>query len=155
MRLSALSPLLIPAALVLLTVLGCEGPHEGPTLADARTIAQAKKRPVAPAPKTIDDVVKLGVPVYPGTVMAEGEGASSLTDGSFSRVYELKMFAPAKLDEVAANLIKALKNAANSGGTDYTRITAKTDMGDEIEFRLGPAADHSKTLVMAWVTQLK
>lgn len=110
------------------------------------------ERTLAPAPKTIEDVQKLGVPVFPGSVLAEGEAGSTVRTSSLGTTYSLKMYAPGEHGAVAKELKAKLKDSVRAGASDVQRITGRTESGDDIEIMLSPAADKTKTLVMAWVT---
>ena len=139
-------------------VWGCEpDSHATPTIdrGAIKTQSGAPDRPVAPVPKTADEVAALGIPVYPGSVIAEEADAATLTDQSFSRIYKVKMYAPAEYAIVLGTYTKGIKNSKLGGAQDFQKVKGETEKGDDIEVMLGPAADHKKTLVMAWLTQKK
>jgi|GEM_PF-6437945 len=105
------------------------------------------------APKTTDDVLKLGIPVYPGSVLADGDESSTVEVKSDYRTYKVKMYAPNDSATVIASYLGAIKGGSVSGAADLQKVTGQTASGDDIEIMLGPAADHAKTLVMVWLTQ--
>jgi hypothetical protein len=104
------------AVLAIFLAVGCD--PAGPS---TRTeFEQAAKqtgpdRKLPPAPKTIGEVENLGVPVYPGTTLAEGEAGSSLRTSSLGTTYTFKMYAPAEYGAVAKELKAKLKDSIRAG----------------------------------------
>lgn len=144
---------LIAAVALLAVLVGCDS--AGRTSRAEFEQASAKSDPqreLAPAPKTIEDVEKLGVPVFPGSVLAEGEAGSTVRTSSLGTTYSLKMYAPGEHGAVAKELKAKLKDSVRAGASDVQRITGRTESGDDIEIMLSPAADKTKTLMMVWVT---
>jgi len=143
-----------PLSIVAAVACGCDtGPE--PVKADqAQAYIKSKDRPAFPVPKTVVDVEKIGIPVFPGSVLGEGEN-SRVDDRSFHRTYFVKMYAPAVPSDVATYYFKGLKQSKKLGGAEEQQIIGQNAFGDEIDVRIGPAADKSKSLVMVWMSQAK
>lgn len=133
---------------------GCDTGPEAVKPEQARAYIQSKDRPAFPVPKTTADAEKIGIPVYPGSVLGEGEN-SRVDDRSFHRTYFVKMYAPAVPSEVATFYFKGLKQSKKLGGSEEQQIVGRSAGGDEIDVRIGPAADKTKSLVMVWMSQSK
>lgn len=136
---------------------GCDAPTATPNINGQGQTPHlpAKPKPAVPVPKSVADVEKLGVPVYPGAVLSEEADSATLDDRTFIRTYKVTMIAPAELPKVLQHYLQGVKDAKHGGIEDFQQVMGKTKDGDSLEVRLGPAADHKKTLIMAWVTQSK
>jgi len=117
---------------------------------------KAEPKPALPAPKTTAEVEKLGIPVYKGSVIDDRADSVTVDEREVSRTYKVTLYSPADFATVGSFYQGAIK-AANKTvlSDDQLRIDGKTPNGDEIEVMLGPASDHAKTLVLAWVKQNK
>ena len=146
-------------AILCLALPGCEsGTHVTPRFdGGSEPAKEDKKSEVAPkpVPKTTSDLQALGIPVFPGAVIADESNSSTLDEKVYSRTYKVKMYAPKDYATVLGAYMKAIKDVDRLGDSDFQKLKGKTEVGDEIEVMLGPAADHGKTLVMVWLTQEK
>lgn len=113
------------------------------------------QKDVAPVPKTIDDVLNLGIPVYPGSTLADGADSASLSELSFTRTYKVKMYVPANYTTVIGHYAKSLKKSQIGGASETQKVEGKTEKGDTAEVWIGPAAGKDRTLVMAYLIQAK
>lgn len=150
--------LVLLGAFAIFMVAGCDPEVQDPgalkPIPKPDQYAQAPK-PAVPVPKTTDDVLKLGIPVHPGSVIADEADSTTLDEKKYSRTYKVKMYAPSGYTDVIPTYMKGIVGGSLSGGGDGHRVSGHTKSGDEIEIMLGPAADHNKTLVMVWLTQKK
>ena len=93
---------------------------------------------------------------YPKSVFGDDAEHSRLDDyKSYARTYYVKMYAPADVPTVVGYLMKTVKDPRHQSGVEFEQIKARSKDGDDLDIRLGPASDHSKTLVMVWLTQSK
>lgn len=133
---------------------GCDEPAVGKTAPQA-PIAQQTDKPARPVPKTIEEVAKLGVPVFPGSSLSDGADHTRLDDRAYARVYFTKMYAPAEVAAVLGFYMKAVKDARRQGGVESEQVKGKSPDGADLDVRIAPAADHTKSLVMVWMTETK
>jgi hypothetical protein len=118
--------------------------------------AATKQEPPPLAPRTNDEIEKVGIPVYLGSSLDDKPESVTIDETSFRRVIKVKMFAPADTATVGAYFMAALKSARKSViGDNQLRIDGKSKDGDDVEFLLGPAADPKHTVVLAWLTHKK
>lgn len=134
--------------------LGCD--EEGPSATfPQKPLTPGTDKPARPVPKSIADVEGLGVPVFPGSQLGDGEDHTRLDDRAYARVYFTKMYAPASVPEVLGFYMKGVEGAKRQGGVDSEQVTGKNKDGADLDIRIGPASDHTKSLVMVWMTETK
>ena len=132
---------------------GCQDDNRA-SVAQANQYVHQKARPPLPIPKTPADAEKLGLPVYKGSVLSDNAADMTLEERKFSRVYALKLYAPAEVDAVAKFYQDSLRDAYRMGSPEQI-VKGRNPLGDEVEVMLGAASDHKKTVVLAWLTQPK
>ncbi len=137
----------------LLVVIGCQPANSGGPPPDFANVSQ--ERPAIPAPKTVADAERLGIPIYPQSVFDEESEHSRLDEKSFGRTYFVKLYAPADVTTVVGYMMKNVKDGKLTGGAEIQQIRGKSKDGDDLDIRLGPAADHKRTMLMVWLTQTK
>lgn len=135
---------------------GCDAPTSTPEIPKEKKSVEVPKPKVAFAlPKKITDVPAMGIPVFEGSVLPEEADSVTVDEHTYFRTYKIKMYAPAEFTAVSQFYMTALKESRKGGMAEFLQVNGKSTMGDSIEVRLGPAADHKKTLVMVWMTQSK
>jgi hypothetical protein len=106
-------------------------------------------------PTDIEGVARAGVPVYPGSFLADQPDAIKVEQSPTRNVVSIKFYSPAVMQTVFNHVLRNIDEASQAGNTEMMRVKGRTKNGHPIEVWIGPAADKSQTLVMAWVTEEK
>jgi WD40 repeat protein len=120
-------------------------------------LTAASFRPVAaqhlqPLPRSTREIERLGLSLYPGTRLSEGQGAIASRDSSNGRVLTVKMYAPADYNLVSTHYSSRVYGATTRGSGDVQRITGRTCTLSDVEIMISPAANRAESLVMMWIT---
>ncbi|MBS1721645.1 MAG: hypothetical protein JSS66_01425 [Armatimonadetes bacterium] len=134
---------------------GCTPPSGTASLQQVNDEMHRQVEPAQPAAKTLADVDRLGLKTPSGTILDESPTSSTVTELSYKRTYYVKLYVDGDVAKTTGFFMDSLKDPHFTGGADAAKIDGKTDKGFDVEVMLGPAADHKKTVALAWITQQK
>lgn len=136
---------------------GCAEVDGGaPSLAEqAKQHGEARTEGAKPAPKSTQELEKMGVPIVKGTVIDEGPDSSTVTERAFRRTYYAKLYSPGNVDAVARFYGSGLGSSTVSGSKTGTLVRGKVKDGSDVEVRIGPSSEKDRSLVMVWLSEPK
>ncbi|MCW5938948.1 MAG: hypothetical protein KF884_04595 [Fimbriimonadaceae bacterium] len=140
-----------------LAVCGCDGePQMRPEVAaELRQIQQRRASQPLEQPTDMEGIAKAGVPVYPGSFLSDKPDAIKVEQSANREVVAMKFYSPAEVKAVFDHVFRNIDEPSQVGNSEMMRVKGLTKNGHPIEVWIGPAADKSQSLVMAWVTEIK
>lgn len=101
------------------------------------------------------DVSELGVDVYPGATLEEGQNAAAKVKTNEGEMVTAKLLTPDKPEKIEAFYKKLLKDATSFSNAESATVSGKTTGGDSVMITASWNKDQSKTEIGILVTKKK